>query len=78
MGFWENFTRGQRGTLFIVVGAVLLLHALGIIKFHYDLFLAALGLYLIICGLMMTGYHTKLLCMLKNRKLRCDNSDSRP
>jgi len=61
------FTQMQRGILLIFIGGVMLLHALKIVQFRYDIFLAGLGVYLIVCGLMATGYYDKIVAMLKNR-----------
>ncbi len=61
----RNLSERTQGIIFIVIGIVLLLHALGIVERGINLIVIAMAIYLIIIGSIKSGVYEKLLRMIK-------------
>lgn len=70
---WEM----RKGFLFILVGIALFLHTLGIIPIGSNVFLIGLSLYLIVIGLMKTGYYNKIVAMISKGGSNASSSEFR-
>ena len=61
----HNLPEKTQGTIFIVIGIVLLLHALGIVERGTNLVIIAMAIYLIVIGSVKSGVYEKLMNMIK-------------
>jgi hypothetical protein len=61
----RNLSEKTQGILFIVIGFVLLLHALGLVQKGLSLIIVAMGVYLVILGFIKSGAYEALKNMKK-------------
>ena len=61
----RNLSERTQGIIFIVIGIVLLLHALGIVQRGINLIVIAMAIYLIIIGSIKSGAYAALIRMVK-------------
>ncbi len=61
----RNLSERTQGIIFIVIGLVLLLHALGIVQRGINLIVIGMAIYLIIIGSIKSGAYETLIRMIK-------------
>jgi len=61
----HNFSEKTQGIIFIVIGIVLLLHALKIIEKGINFVIISMAVYLIVIGSIKSGAYKKLMSMMK-------------
>ena len=61
----RNLSERTQGIIFIFIGIVLLLHALGIVERGINLIVIGMAIYLIIIGSIKSGAYETLIRMIK-------------
>ena len=61
----HNLSERTQGIIFIFIGIVLLLHALGIVEKGTNLIIITMAVYLIVIGSIKSGAYQKLMNMMK-------------
>ncbi len=61
----RNLSEKTQGIIFIFIGIVLLLHALGIVARGINFIVIGMAIYLIIIGSIKSGAYTALMNMMK-------------
>jgi|GEM_PF-2400337 len=68
VGFLKDMSRGTKGFLLMVTGAVLLLNTLGIIKQGLSSIIIIGSVIMLVVGFMMIDGHTKIQKLLSGKK----------
>jgi len=61
----HSLSEKNQGIVFIVIGIILLLHALGIVERGTNFVIIAMAIYLIMVGSIKSGAYEKLMNMIK-------------
>ena len=63
--FFNKLSEQHKGIVLMVMGAILLVHTLGIVELYLNIIIIGAALYMFVCGFIKSGAYNQLLLLLK-------------